>query len=120
MSDIGKKKHMVRAGRSAVSAIALSQSLTAAIDEWAEAYHLTRSEAIRRLVELGLRVAPAATAHRAIEQHSGEIEGEAIGLIGRLLDPSLPLEERERRIRRLIEGPPEFSEQRRDLPKHEK
>jgi len=30
------------------------------------------------------------------------------------------MEERERRIRRLIEGPPEFSEERMDLPKHRK
>jgi hypothetical protein len=37
-----------------------------------------------------------------------------------LLDPALPAEERERRIRRLIEGPPEFARQRIDLPKHEK
>jgi hypothetical protein len=37
-----------------------------------------------------------------------------------MLDPSLSAEERERRIRRLIEGPPEFSDQRIDLPKHEK
>jgi hypothetical protein len=120
VSDIGKKTHAVRAGRSAVSAIELSQGLTAAIDEWAEAHRLTRSEAIRRLVELGLRAAPAATAHRAVELRSGEIEDEAISLIGRLLDPSLSTEERERRIRRLIDGPPEFSAQRRDLPKHAK
>ena len=35
-----------------------------------------------------------------------------------LLDPALPVDERERRIRRLTEGPPEFSHQRIDLPKH--
>jgi len=49
-----------------------------------------------------------------------EIEDEAISLLRKLLDPVLPIEERERRIRRLIEGPPEFSEERVDLPKHEK
>jgi hypothetical protein len=35
-----------------------------------------------------------------------------------MLDPSISPEERERRIRRLIEGPPEFSKDRVDLPKH--
>jgi hypothetical protein len=120
VSDIGKKNHVVRAGRNAVSAVELSQSLTAAIDEWAEAHHIGRSDAIRRLVELGLRAAPAATAQRAVELQSGEIEEEVIGLIGRLLDPTLPTEERERRIRRLVDGPPEFSDQRRDLPKHDR
>lgn len=39
--------------------------------------------------------------------------------IDRLLDPALPPDERERRIRRLTEGPPEFSHERIDLPKHE-
>jgi len=47
-------------------------------------------------------------------------KGEAIKLIRSLLDPSLPDEERERRIRRLVEGPPEFLDQRIDLPKHRK
>jgi hypothetical protein len=37
-----------------------------------------------------------------------------------LLDPSLPPDERERRIRRLVEGPPEFSNQRIDLPKRQR
>jgi hypothetical protein len=37
-----------------------------------------------------------------------------------LLDPSLPAAERERRIRRLTEGPPEFSAERIDLPKTKK
>ncbi|MGY3123261.1 hypothetical protein ACVWXQ_007198 [Bradyrhizobium sp. S3.14.4] len=37
--------------------------------------------------------------------------------IERLLDPALPTDERERRIRRLTEGPPEFSRERIDLPK---
>jgi hypothetical protein len=37
-----------------------------------------------------------------------------------MLDPTLSAEERERRTRRLIEGPAEFSDQRIDLPKHER
>jgi hypothetical protein len=97
----------------------LSESLTAAIDAWADVHRINRSEAIRLLIEIGLRAAPAIRARRTVQQHSLEIESEAVSLISSLLDPSLPAEERERRIRRLIEGPPEFSGQRRDLPKRE-
>jgi hypothetical protein len=46
------------------------------------------------------------------------IEELAVHEIESLLDPALPADERERRIRRLTEGPPEFSHERLDLPKH--
>jgi hypothetical protein len=120
VSDFDKKGHRVRAGRNAVSAVEFSQSLTAAVDAWAEAHHVNRSDAIRCLVELGLKAAPAENAHRAVQQHALEIEGNAVDVIGQLLDPSLSPKERDRRIRRLIEGPPEFTGQRRDLPKQGK
>jgi len=120
VSDIGNKNHTVRAGRDAVSAVQLPQSLTAAIDAWADAHHTSRSDAIRQLVELGLKAAPAAASPHAIKDELLQIEDEAIGQIRGLLDPSLPPEERERRIRRLVEGPPEFADQRIDLPHHKK
>ncbi len=120
VSEIGKKSHVVRAGRTTVSAVRFSQSLTAAIDGWAEMHHLNRSDAIRQLVEFGLKAASAATSELSVRQHSDEIEHEAISRINGLLDPSLPADERERRIRRLVEGPPEFTEERRDLPRHGK
>ena len=120
MSEIGKKSHVVRAGRTTVSAVRLSQNLTSAIDAWAETHHLNRSDAIRQLLELGLKAAPTVSPERMLRQHSGEIEYEAISRINGLLDPSLPEDERERRIRRLVDGPPEFTEQRRDLPRHGK
>jgi len=49
-----------------------------------------------------------------------EIESLAVRQIDQLLDPALADDERERRIRRLTEGPPEFSKQRIDLPKLKK
>jgi hypothetical protein len=130
VSDSSKKApcHTVRADRDAVSAVKLSQQLTAEIDAWAEAHQTVRSDAIRQLVEFGLS-ATRDTVSGAISSeislgHIGsdpfEIEDEAISQISRLLDPALPLDERERRIRRLTEGPPEFSDERRDLPKHKK
>jgi hypothetical protein len=114
--DFGKtgSDHTVRSGRDAISAVKLSQKLTAEIDAWAEAHQIGRSEAIRQLVELGLSVAPDASHGPGLPS---KIEELAIRQISLLLDPSLASDERERRIRRLIEGPPEFSEQRVDLPR---
>jgi hypothetical protein len=115
-----KRNHTVRQGRDAISAVQFSQALTAEIDTWAESRQLSRGDAIRSLVQLGLKFAPVMTSQYSVQQEASAIEDEAIGLITTLLDPTLPAEERERRIRRLIEGPPEFTEQRIDLPKHEK
>lgn len=112
--DEQNRGHTVRAGRDAVSAIKLSQGLTAAVDAWAEANHTTRSDAIRQLVELGLGASPPP---HPIHCEPAEIEDLAVEQIGRMLDPALPADERERRTRRLIEGPPEFSDLRIDLPK---
>jgi len=107
--------HVARAGRDAISAVKLSQHLTADIDAWAEAHNMARSDAIRRLVEIGLNAAPGP--HRGVPYEPVAIEERAVEQIERMLDPSLPADERERRRRRLIEGPPEFLDQRKDLPK---
>src|SRR2546423_11400711 len=97
------------------SAVKMSRRLTADVDAWAEAHETVRSDAIRRLLELGLSstssVNPLGAAQRDLE-----IEDFAVEQIGQLLDPSLPIAERERRIRRLTAGPPEFSDERIDLP----
>jgi hypothetical protein len=79
---------------------------------------MVRSDAIRQLVELGLSAAPAALG--SASRDPVEIEILAVRQIDQLLDPSLPTVERERRIRRLTEGPPEFSGERIDLPKPRK
>jgi hypothetical protein len=124
--DIGKKDSdrpvRRRTGLDAVSAVKMSEDLTAAVDAWAEAHEMTRSDAIRDLVELGLQAAPRAVVpadpHRTVARNSESIEELTVRLIDQLLDPALPSDERERRIRRLTEGPPEFSTERIDLPKH--
>ena len=118
MSDTSKQDRVT--GCNAVGETDFSQSLTAAVDAWAEAHHVDRSDAIRRLVEIGLKVAPVERAHRTVRLQSGEIEDKAATQISSLLDPSLPADERERRIRRLTEGPPEFADHRHDLPTHGK
>jgi len=123
--DFTKKSpdHTIRrpsSGRDAISAVKMSERLTADVDAWAEAHDMVRSDAIRQLVELGLSVAPAAAALGSASRDPVEIEILAVRQIDQLLDPSLPTVERERRIRRLTEGPPEFSDERIDLPKPRK
>ncbi len=79
---------------------------------------MTRSDAIGQLVQLGLDASmPAATPATPARRDPADIEGLAVRQIDRLLDPSLPAPERERRIRRLTEGPPEFADERIDLPR---
>lgn len=117
VSDDGNKDSAApvpaRTGRDIVSAVRLPERLTSAVDAWARAHCLSRSDAICQLVDLGLRTAPAAPASDA-----AKIEEIAVHEIEGLLDPALPADERERRIRRLTEGPPEFSHERIDLPKN--
>lgn len=117
-SDEKHGGHTVRAGRDAISAVKLSQQLTADVDAWAEGHRMVRSDAIRQLVELGLIASPVP--RRPAGDEPANIEERAVEQIERMLDPSLPEAERDRRIRRLTEGPPEFTDQRIDLPKHDK
>src|ERR1700730_3565909 len=103
-----------------VTAVRLPPALGADLDKWAgsQADEPTRSEAIRRLVELGLTVKTepkqpaAARADRAKELATKAIE--------KMIDPAAPPEERAQRRRRLTKGPLEFREDRVDLPKAKK
>jgi hypothetical protein len=123
-ADFVKKSsdHMIRpgSGREAISAVKLSEKLTADVDAWAEAHATVRSDAIRQLLELGLSATPSAASPGSVRRDPFDIEGLAVKQIDQLLDPLLPTAERERRIRRLTEGPPEFSDERIDLPKPKK
>lgn len=123
MPDFTKKRpdHTIRrpsSAREAISAVKMSERLTADVDAWAEAHDMARSDAIRQLVELGLNATPSPSADAPDARCDPvAIEDLAVKRIGELLDPSLPTEERDRRIRRLTEGPPEFTDERIDLPK---
>jgi hypothetical protein len=115
----GNKIRRPTSDREAISAVKMSEGLTADVDAWAEAHDMVRSDAIRQLVEIGLSVSTTAAPGSA-RRDPIEIEYLAVRQIDLLLDPSLPTEERERRIRRLTEGPPEFSDQRIDRRKPKK
>lgn len=100
-----------------VSAVKLSVDLTADVDVWAGVHAINRSEAIRRLIELGLKSEATATSMHASRRDAVVAEELAASLINQFIDPDTPQEERDRRIHRLTEGPPEFVDLRIDLPK---
>ena len=90
----------------------------AVLDAWIKKqneHDLSRPEAIRRLVELGLSVKTkakqpsAARAHRAKELATKAIE--------KIIDSTALPEERAERRRQITKGPSEFREDRVDLPK---
>ena len=74
----------------------------------------SRLEAIRRLVELALAVARPARARTKTAAKAAEMASQEIDRLG---DPSASDEERQLRKRRLIKGPKEFLDLRRNRPK---
>jgi hypothetical protein len=99
-----------------LNVIRLTADLTGHVDIWAAAHEVDRVAAIQRLVELGLKAeADSAGAARHCRDDLA-IEAQAARQIGLLIDPETPEEERERRIHRLTDGPPEFVNFRIDLP----
>lgn len=91
-----------------------SPELRTAIEKWA-GQHIdapSLSEAIRRLVELGL--AHAAPTGQLSAASRSEASTLASNTIDRLTDETATAEEQEKRKRRLIKGPLEFREMRKD------
>jgi hypothetical protein len=106
-----RKRGRPATGRDPVSAIRLSPDLIATIDKWAARNDVSsRSEAIRRLVEVGLAQAPPMKRRtRKAASKASEMAGRQIDKIG---DPSATDEERQLRKRRLLKGPREFRDMR--------
>jgi hypothetical protein len=104
-----------------VTAVRLSPALGTEVDKWAGSQPdtPTRSEAIRRLVELGLKVKTPA---RPVSKPGPRLRAQELATkaIERIIDPAAPPEERAERRRRLTKGPTEFREARVDQPKAKK
>ena len=103
-----------------MTAIRLSAEMRKSVDTWAagQADKPGRSEAIRRLVAVGLEALPPPpkpTIKKAAVKAS-ELAGTMIDWLG---DKSAPAEVQAKRKRRLLKGPPEFRQIRGDLPKPE-
>ena len=96
--------------------VRLAPDLAAQVDAWAAAHAVDRAVAIPRLVELGLTAEAGIAAAPPRCRDDFAIEARAASQVGLLIDPETPEEERERRIHRLTDGPPEFVEFRIDLP----
>jgi Ribbon-helix-helix protein, copG family len=112
----GRGRPKKAGGVDPVSAVRLPSDLTEQVDVWGERRKLNRSEAIRRLVELGLKVkTPARLASGPGQRLRAQVL--AVKAIEGIIEPSAPPEERAERRRRLTKGPSEFREDRVDLPK---
>jgi hypothetical protein len=112
---VGEKSSRRSAGRRSGETIPvrLAPEAVAAIDRWAAGKGLTRSEAIGRLVELGLAGAQRAGARKRKAAKATEMASREIDRLG---DPSASDEERQLRKRRLLGGPGEFRDLR-DRPR---
>ena len=86
------------------------------VDRWAASQKdvPSRAEAVRRLVELGLAIAQRARVRTKKAAQAAEMASHEIDLLG---DPLATDEERQVRKRRLIKGPKEFQDLRRNRPK---
>ena len=96
--------------------IRLSLEKRQAVEAWANSAldKPSLSEAVRRLVELGLASAHRSAARMKKAMEASEMAGQKID---RLVDPSATDEERQRPKRKLIKGPKEFRDMRRNRAK---
>jgi len=120
-SVVGRPEKKARRGRppsgarDPMVAIRMAKALIANADAWARANGTGRSEAIRRLLELGLSVKTTTkqpSAARALR--AKQLAAQAID---KMVDPTIHPEERAQRRRRLTKGPEEFRDVRIDRPK---
>jgi hypothetical protein len=110
-----KKAGRPATGTEPLYGVRISDELMRQIQKWGRENSATRSEAIRRLVELGLTVKK--TAKRPSPVRAARAKELATKTIEKIIDPSAPPDERAHRKRRLTKGPSEFIEDRIDLPK---
>lgn len=104
-------------GRDPVTALRLPAALTKSVEAWASQQENkpNRSEALRRLVELGLTVKGTARQSSSSQKvRAKEMAGIAID---KLTDPGASPDDQAVRKRRLLQGPSAFRETRLDRPK---
>src|SRR5262245_34356694 len=112
-----KKRGRPGTGRAPVTGVRLTSEVRANVDKWAAAQpdQPSRSEAIRRLVELGLAV--SWSTRRRSQKSMAKALDLAVRQIDKLADASATDEERQQRKRRLLKGPREFRDIRGDISK---
>ena len=117
--NANKRGRPVTTGTGTIVGVRILDRPLAALDAWIAKQKepdLSRPEAIRRLIAIGLKVkTPAMPVSKpGRTMRARELAAEAIE---KIMDPSAPPEERAQRRRRLTKGPPEFREDRVDQPK---
>jgi hypothetical protein len=113
-----KRGRPVTTGKGTLIGVRLLEDPLSNLDVWITKQKepdLSRPEAIRRLVELGLTVkTPARPVSKPDRRlRAAELAAKAID---KIVDPAAPPEERAQRRRRLTKGPEEFREVRVDRP----
>jgi len=114
---VRKKRGRPATGQDPVTAIRLSADMRERVDKWAagEPDEPVRSEAIRRLMELGLAsTQPAGPRGKKAAYKASKLARREIDRLG---DQSATDDERESRKQRLLKGPKEFRDIRGDPPK---
>ena len=111
-----KRRGAPAAGEGTLIGLRLEPGALARVDRWAASQKddPSRPEAVRRLVELGLAIAQRARIRTKKAAQAAEMASHEIDRLG---DPSATDEERQLRKRRLIKGPKEFQDLRRNRPK---
>jgi hypothetical protein len=112
-----KRRGRPASGKDTLVGVRLPPELIARIDGWAKREGaVTRSAAIRRLVEQSLAATPrprVTGAHKGASK-ARELAGQELDRLG---DQSAIVDEQQKRKRRLIKGPEEFRDLRSDQPK---
>ena len=100
----------------AIIAIRLPNELIDQIDEWGAERGMTRSESIRRWIENGVdeRWRPLKQKPASRTQTRAKVAALAAETLDRHADQSAPPEEQASRKRKLLKGPKEFRDLRKD------
>ena len=116
MTTRKKQRESPPSSKCTLIGLRLQPGLLARVDRWAASQKddPSRPDAIRRLVELGLAIAQRAGGRTKKAAKAAEMASQEVDRLG---DPSATDEERQLRKRRLIRGPREFRDLRRNSPK---
>ena len=115
-----KKRGRPATGRDPAVTIRLPEAVLASVEHWAMSQEdqPPRSQAIRRLVELGLSKAQVAKPHLSTNKQGAARAAElAAKVIEKKMPTDTPAEEKAARKRKLIQGPSAFRDTRKDRPR---
>ncbi|MET4240711.1 hypothetical protein [Bradyrhizobium sp. RT10b] len=118
--DQKSKRGRPATGRDPMVSSRIPAEIVAAVDQWAAKNETTRSDAIKQLVELGLTVKAKSRAKSEDAQQRQETKQRARELAGdtinEITDKAASPDDQASRKRRLVKGPEEFQNVRRDRP----